>query len=107
MEIPANFRMPLMEKYNGRGNPSDHINIYKTKLQGQSPAVKCWNFHTILTSDAKGADIAQLNDIQQKEGKIVKSYFKRFSNVINKIETVTDEKALEALVNGLYMSTPF
>ncbi|KAL2466652.1 RNase H domain-containing protein [Abeliophyllum distichum] len=53
------------------------------------------------------ADIVQLNDIQQKEGKTIKSYFKRFSNVINKIETVTDEKALDALVTGLHMRTPF
>ncbi|KAL2526019.1 Uncharacterized protein Adt_11073 [Abeliophyllum distichum] len=41
IEIPVNFRMPLMDKYNGRGDLSDHINIYKMKLQGQSPAVKC------------------------------------------------------------------
>ncbi|KAL2491463.1 Retrotrans gag domain-containing protein [Abeliophyllum distichum] len=52
-------------------------------------------------------DIAQLNDIQKKEGETVKSYFKRFSNVINKIETMTDEKALDALVTGLHMRTPF
>ncbi|KAL2526126.1 Ribonuclease H [Abeliophyllum distichum] len=45
------------------------------------------------------AVIAQLNDIRQKEEKTVKSYFKKFSNVINKIETVTDEKALDALEN--------
>ncbi|KAL2498149.1 Uncharacterized protein Adt_23699 [Abeliophyllum distichum] len=53
------------------------------------------------------ADIAQLNDIRQKEGETVKSYFKRFSNVINKIETVTDEKTLDALVTRLHMRTPF
>ncbi|KAL2506219.1 Retrotrans gag domain-containing protein [Abeliophyllum distichum] len=53
------------------------------------------------------ADIAQLNDIRQKEGKTVKSYFKRFSNVINKIETVTDEKALDTLVIGLHIRTSF
>ncbi|KAL2518810.1 Uncharacterized protein Adt_15057 [Abeliophyllum distichum] len=53
------------------------------------------------------ADIAQLNDIRQKDGKTVKSYVKRFSNVINKIETVTDEKALDSLVTGLHMRTPF
>ncbi|KAL2471973.1 Uncharacterized protein Adt_40109 [Abeliophyllum distichum] len=52
-------------------------------------------------------DIAQLNDIRIKEEETVKSYFKRFSNVINKIETVTDEKALDALVSGLHMRTPF
>ncbi|KAL2505889.1 Uncharacterized protein Adt_21510 [Abeliophyllum distichum] len=53
------------------------------------------------------ADIAQLNDIRQKEEETVKSYFKRFSNIINKIETVTNEKALDALVTGLHMCTPF
>ncbi|KAL2475480.1 Retrotrans gag domain-containing protein [Abeliophyllum distichum] len=53
MEIPANFQMPLMDKYNGRGDPSDHINIYRTKLQGQSPTVKCQNFHSTLASDMK------------------------------------------------------
>ncbi|KAL2491976.1 Retrotrans gag domain-containing protein [Abeliophyllum distichum] len=53
------------------------------------------------------ADIVQLNDIQQKEGETVKSYFKRFSNVINKIETGTNDKALDALVAGLHMCTPF
>ncbi|KAL2518478.1 Uncharacterized protein Adt_14725 [Abeliophyllum distichum] len=52
-------------------------------------------------------DIAQLHDIQQKNRKTVKNYFKRFINVINKIETVTDDKALDALVTGLHMRTPF
>ncbi|KAL2465902.1 Retrotrans gag domain-containing protein [Abeliophyllum distichum] len=42
-----------MDKYNGRGDPSDHINIYKMKLQGQSPVVKCQNFYTTLVSDVK------------------------------------------------------
>ncbi|KAL2480305.1 Retrotrans gag domain-containing protein [Abeliophyllum distichum] len=53
MEIPVSFRMPIMDKYNGRDDPSEHINIYKTKLQGQSSAVKCRNFRTTLISDAK------------------------------------------------------
>ncbi|KAL2504572.1 hypothetical protein Adt_20193 [Abeliophyllum distichum] len=53
MEVPANFRMSLMDKYNRRGYHMDHINIYKTKLQGHSPTVKCQNFHTTLTFDAK------------------------------------------------------
>ncbi|KAL2518135.1 Integrase catalytic domain-containing protein [Abeliophyllum distichum] len=109
----------------------DHINIYKTKLQSNSPAVKCRNFYTILTSDVKRwynklklgsirnwpqlkwefikafignqtmiTDISQLYDIWQKEGESVKSYLKRFSIVINKIESVTNDKALDALVNG-------
>ncbi|KAL2518393.1 Retrotrans gag domain-containing protein [Abeliophyllum distichum] len=53
IKIPVNFQMPIMDKYNRRGDPSDHINIYKMKLQGQSPAVKCKNFHTTIISDAK------------------------------------------------------
>ncbi|KAL2505636.1 Ribonuclease H [Abeliophyllum distichum] len=138
MEVLVNFRMPIMDKYNGRGDPSDHINIYKTKLQGQSLVVKCQNFHTTLISDVKRwynklkpgnirrwpqlkkkfinafignqmmiVDIAQLNNIRQKVGETVKSYFKRFSNVINKIETMTDEKAMDTLVTGHHMRTLF
>ncbi|KAL2480267.1 Uncharacterized protein Adt_33233 [Abeliophyllum distichum] len=137
-EISVNFRMLIMDKYNGRDDPSDHINIYKTKLQGQSLAVKCQNFLTTLISDAKRwynklkpvnirswlqlkrefvnafignqtmiVDITQLSNFQQKEEKTVKSYFKRFSNVMNKIEIVTNEKALDALMTGLHMRTPF
>ncbi|KAL2486449.1 Uncharacterized protein Adt_31205 [Abeliophyllum distichum] len=53
------------------------------------------------------ADIAQLHDIRQKNGETVKSYCKKFSNVINKNETVSDDKALNALVTGLHMHTPF
>ncbi|KAL2474574.1 Retrotrans gag domain-containing protein [Abeliophyllum distichum] len=52
-------------------------------------------------------DIVQLNDIRQKEGETIKIYFKRFSNVINKIKIVTDEKGLDALVTGLHMHTLF
>ncbi|KAL2526629.1 reverse transcriptase [Abeliophyllum distichum] len=102
MKVSANFRMPLMDKYNGRGYPTYHINIYKTKLQGQSPAVMCRNFHTTLTSDAK----RWYNELKLRNIKM-KSYFKRFSNVINKIETVTDDKALDALVTELHLRTPF
>ncbi|KAL2505719.1 Uncharacterized protein Adt_21340 [Abeliophyllum distichum] len=53
------------------------------------------------------ANISQLHDIRQKDGETVKSYFKRFSNVINKIEIVTDDKALDALVIKLHMCTLF
>ncbi|KAL2492105.1 Uncharacterized protein Adt_27733 [Abeliophyllum distichum] len=138
MELSINFRMPPMEKYNKREDPTDNINVYKTKLHGNSSVVKCRNFHTILTSDAKRwynklkprsikswpqlkwkfinafirnwtmiVDIVQLHYIRQKEGDSVKSYFKRFSNIINKIESVTKDKALDALVTGLHMFTPF
>ncbi|KAL2498637.1 Uncharacterized protein Adt_24187 [Abeliophyllum distichum] len=44
---------------------------------------------------------------EEVEDETVKSYFKRFSNVINKIETVTDKKALDALMTGLHMCTLF
>ncbi|KAL2474421.1 activating signal cointegrator 1 complex subunit 2-like protein [Abeliophyllum distichum] len=53
MELSINFRMSPIEKYNERRDSTDHINVYKTKLQGSSPAVKCKNFHTTLTSDVK------------------------------------------------------
>ncbi|KAL2505530.1 activating signal cointegrator 1 complex subunit 2-like protein [Abeliophyllum distichum] len=53
IEIPVNFQMPIMDKYNRRSDPSDHINIYKTKIHGQSSTVKCQNFHTTIISDAK------------------------------------------------------
>ncbi|KAL2486400.1 hypothetical protein Adt_31156 [Abeliophyllum distichum] len=59
-----------------------------------------------FTNDLKAMEIP-LNDIRQNEGKTVKSYFKRFNNVINKIENVTDEKASEVLVTGFHMHTPF
>ncbi|KAL2498078.1 Uncharacterized protein Adt_23628 [Abeliophyllum distichum] len=96
IEIPVNFWMHLMDKYNRRGDPSNHINIYKMKLQGQSPVVKY---------DGGGHRPAQRHS--KKEEEIVKSYFKRFNNIINKIETVTDEKALDALVTGLHKLTSF
>ncbi|KAL2466289.1 activating signal cointegrator 1 complex subunit 2-like protein [Abeliophyllum distichum] len=51
MELPINFRMPPMEKYNRRGDPTNYINVYKMKLEGSSPVVKYRNFHTTLTSD--------------------------------------------------------
>ncbi|KAL2518185.1 Retrotrans gag domain-containing protein [Abeliophyllum distichum] len=53
VELSINFKMPPMEKYNRRRDPTDHINVYKTKLQDNSPVVKCRNFYTTLTSDAK------------------------------------------------------
>ncbi|KAL2459969.1 RNase H domain-containing protein [Abeliophyllum distichum] len=136
MELPVNFRMPPIEKYNRRRDPTDYINVYKTKLQDSSLTVKCRNIHTILSSDVTRwynklklesiksqlkrefinafidnrtmiANIVQLHDIRQKERESVKSYFKRFSNVINKIKSITDDKALDALVTRLHMCTPF
>ncbi|KAL2505350.1 hypothetical protein Adt_20971 [Abeliophyllum distichum] len=52
----------------------------------------------LLANQTMIADIAQLHDIRQRKKKSVKSYFKRFNGVINKIMNVTDEKALDALV---------
>ncbi|KAL2512800.1 Uncharacterized protein Adt_18400 [Abeliophyllum distichum] len=37
----------------------------------------------------------------------MKGYFKRFSNIINKIKNVTDNKALDALITGLHMRNLF
>ncbi|KAL2474624.1 Uncharacterized protein Adt_35360 [Abeliophyllum distichum] len=49
------------------------------------------------------ADISQFHDTRQKDGETLKSYFKRF----NKIETVTVDKALDALVTILHICIPF
>ncbi|KAL2474257.1 Uncharacterized protein Adt_34993 [Abeliophyllum distichum] len=42
-----------MEKYDRRGDLTDHINMYKTRFQGYIPVVKCRNFHTTLVSNPK------------------------------------------------------
>ncbi|KAL2542593.1 activating signal cointegrator 1 complex subunit 2-like protein [Abeliophyllum distichum] len=52
IELSINFRMLPIEKYNRRGDPTDHINVHKM-LQDNSPTVKCKNLHTTLTSDVK------------------------------------------------------
>ncbi|KAL2474329.1 Retrotrans gag domain-containing protein [Abeliophyllum distichum] len=52
-ELSVRFKMPSMEKYNEGGDPKDHINVYKIRLQGNILAVKYWNFYTILVSSAK------------------------------------------------------
>ncbi|KAL2497800.1 Gag-pro-like protein [Abeliophyllum distichum] len=48
--LSIDFKMPPIEKYNRCGDPTDHINVYKTRLQGYIPVVR--NFHTTLVSDA-------------------------------------------------------
>ncbi|KAL2527229.1 Uncharacterized protein Adt_12283 [Abeliophyllum distichum] len=52
-ELSTRFKMPSIEEYNGKGDPTDHINVYKTKFLGNILAVKSQNFHTTLVSDAK------------------------------------------------------
>ncbi|KAL2491654.1 hypothetical protein Adt_27282 [Abeliophyllum distichum] len=42
-ELSTRFKMP----------PTDNINVYKTKLYGYIPTVKCRNFHTTLVSNTK------------------------------------------------------
>ncbi|KAL2543155.1 hypothetical protein Adt_04133 [Abeliophyllum distichum] len=37
-KLSVEFKMPSMEKYNGRGDPMDHINVFKTRFQGNIPA---------------------------------------------------------------------
>ncbi|KAL2466331.1 hypothetical protein Adt_42182 [Abeliophyllum distichum] len=44
------FKMPPMQKYNGRGDPTDHINVYKTRLQGYIPTVKFLHHQFSLSS---------------------------------------------------------
>ncbi|KAL2471675.1 Retrotrans gag domain-containing protein [Abeliophyllum distichum] len=52
-ELFTDFKMPHMKKYSGHDNFTDHINMYKMRLQCYILAVKCKNFHTILVSDVK------------------------------------------------------
>ncbi|KAL2466041.1 Retrotrans gag domain-containing protein [Abeliophyllum distichum] len=52
-ELSIGFKMPPIDKYNGRGDPTDHINVYKMKLQGYNHVIKCRNFDTTFVSDAK------------------------------------------------------
>ncbi|KAL2480053.1 activating signal cointegrator 1 complex subunit 2-like protein [Abeliophyllum distichum] len=52
-KVPRLVQNAPMEKYNPRCDPTDHINVYKTKLQGNVPTIKYKNFHTILTFDTK------------------------------------------------------
>ncbi|KAL2480121.1 Retrotrans gag domain-containing protein [Abeliophyllum distichum] len=52
-ELLIGLKMPSMEKYNGRGDPMDHIDVYKTRLKDNILTVKCQNFYTTLVSDVK------------------------------------------------------
>ncbi|KAL2497740.1 Uncharacterized protein Adt_23290 [Abeliophyllum distichum] len=52
-ELSVGFKMPSMEKYNRKGDPTNHINVYMTRFQGNIPTVKCQNFHTALVSNEK------------------------------------------------------
>ncbi|KAL2480117.1 Ribonuclease H [Abeliophyllum distichum] len=52
-ELSVEFKMPSMEKYKGIDDPTNHINVYKTRLQGYISVVKCRNFHTTLVFDVK------------------------------------------------------
>ncbi|KAL2475267.1 Retrotrans gag domain-containing protein [Abeliophyllum distichum] len=51
-ELSTRFKMPHMEKYDGKGNPTNHINVYKMRLQGYISTVKCRNFYTTHVFDA-------------------------------------------------------
>ncbi|KAL2517892.1 Uncharacterized protein Adt_14139 [Abeliophyllum distichum] len=52
-KLPIGFKMPHIEKYNGQGDPTNHINMYKTRFQGYISVVKCINFHITSVSDLK------------------------------------------------------
>ncbi|KAL2498274.1 activating signal cointegrator 1 complex subunit 2-like protein [Abeliophyllum distichum] len=52
-EFSNGFKMPPLEKYNRRSDPTNHINMYKTRLQDYIPIVKCRNFHTTIVFDVK------------------------------------------------------
>ncbi|KAL2481391.1 hypothetical protein Adt_34357 [Abeliophyllum distichum] len=101
MEVPVNFRMPIMDKYNERDDslgPHQHI---QDEAPGPIPRGKMSK-----TSIPRSYLMRRATSGRRKE-KPSRATSKGFSNVINKIETVTDEKALDALVTGLHMRTLF
>ncbi|KAL2512759.1 Retrotransposon gag domain [Abeliophyllum distichum] len=102
-EVSAWFKMPHIEKYNGR----EEYNKLKPWSIRSWPQLKREFINAFISNRTMIADIIQLYDIRQKEGESVTNYFKRFSYVINKIESVTDDNALDALVTSLHMRTLF
>ncbi|KAL2520977.1 hypothetical protein Fot_24900 [Forsythia ovata] len=61
-----------------------------------------------MRSEGHGeAPTRRLNDIRQGLSEFVKSYFNRFQNELIVVESISDEKALDALWNVLRMETIF
>ncbi|KAL2497702.1 Uncharacterized protein Adt_23252 [Abeliophyllum distichum] len=53
--IPHEFCIPKITPYTGKGDPLDHVNVYKMEksLRGATPALKCRAFHLTLLGGAK------------------------------------------------------
>ena len=52
--LPAKFRMPLIEAFDGIKDPIDHLNTYKThmELHGYQDLVRCGAFAITLKGSA-------------------------------------------------------
>lgn len=53
--MPSYYVMPNILKYDRRGNPTKHLNSYKThmSLRGTFPTINCRAFHLILSRAAE------------------------------------------------------
>lgn len=54
-QVPSHYVMLKLTKYDGRGNPTKHLNTYKTNisLRGATSVIKCRAFHITLNRAAK------------------------------------------------------
>uniref|UniRef100_A0A2N9GFI3 RNA-directed DNA polymerase n=1 Tax=Fagus sylvatica TaxID=28930 RepID=A0A2N9GFI3_FAGSY len=104
--LPAKFKVPQLETFDGFKDPLDYLDSFRTimRLHGVSDEIMCRTFPTNLRGSARTWSARPANyllNIRQREGESLRSYVQWFTKEAVQIDEPNEYVALTAFNAGL------
>uniref|UniRef100_A0A2N9J8F1 Uncharacterized protein n=2 Tax=Fagus sylvatica TaxID=28930 RepID=A0A2N9J8F1_FAGSY len=105
--LPAKFKVPQLETFDGFKDPLDYLDSFRTimRLHGVSDEIMCRTFPTNLRGSARTwfnqLETGSIDTFAQGEGESLRSYVQRFNKEAVQIDEPNEYVALTAFNAGL------
>uniref|UniRef100_A0A2N9HFP5 RNA-directed DNA polymerase n=1 Tax=Fagus sylvatica TaxID=28930 RepID=A0A2N9HFP5_FAGSY len=105
--LPAKFKVPQLETFDGFKDPLDYLDSFRTimRLHGVSDEIMCRTFPTNLRGSARTwfnqLETGSIDTFAQEEGESLRSYVQRFNKEAVQIDEPNEYVALTAFNAGL------
>uniref|UniRef100_A0A2N9FAL0 Retrotransposon gag domain-containing protein n=1 Tax=Fagus sylvatica TaxID=28930 RepID=A0A2N9FAL0_FAGSY len=93
--LPYKFCMPQLESFDGSKDPLDHLESFKTSLQGKHFV------NHFIGGQRHGRPTTHMLNVKQKDGESLRSYLTKFNREVLLVNEVDDKFILTAFMSDL------